>query len=266
MLSKKHAKLNKKKTCLYLPIDIIEYITQFMTLNDIVLSFSISHYFYDFIVKHKIEKIEKIDIKIENVYTNCIENCTLLQPCQQTPYFKIRMKKLEKLYNINTCRVDLTNIRVYQNCYQFWYDTLNIVSNLKKLNNLYIYTEDSYIIDENDVQYLENALNLEHLELTNITVTCGAVDFGLFELAHSMSIIDVTFEDIDEYFSSLYFQKNKKINILFLQGLSITEKIIENFLENFNNLKSLTLSVTSASSGFIKKKKLEHSNIFLTVL
>jgi hypothetical protein len=257
MFSKKQ---KTNETRITLPIDTLQHITSFMTLNDIVCSFIVSYDIYEKIVRYEIGKIDKIDMKIENIYTQCIGNSILSQPYQLNHYFKIQIKYLENMWNINTFRIDLTNLHMCRRCYHIWYDVLDFLSKLKNLKKIYIYTKnDDYMLDKYDVLHI-NIEKLEYLELQNITITCDAVEYGLFELCKSISIIDGIFED-----NEIFLKHNKKVTTLFLQGKNIDDNIVEYIFESFENLKSLTLCNTQVSDVCILKIK-ENENKKLKLL
>jgi hypothetical protein len=263
MFSKKQKKKETNKTNenrVALPIDIISHITSFMTLNDIVCSFIVSYDIYEKIVRYEIGKIVKIDMKIENIYTQYIGNCILQQPYQLNPYFKIRIKHLENMWNINSFHMDMTQLHLCRRCYNIWYDILDFLSKLKKLKKIYIFTEDDYILDKYDVLHLINIEKLKHLELQHITITCDAVEYGLFELCKSISIIDGLFED-----NEIFLKHNKKVTTLFLQGNTIDDNIVEYIFESFENLKSLTLCNTLVSNKCILKIK-ENEKLKLLII
>lgn len=257
MFSKKQ---KKKETCDIFPIDMIQHITSFMTLNDIVCSFIVSYDIYEKIVRYEIGKIDKIDMKIKNIYTQYIGNSILSQPYQQNPFFKIKIKHLENMWNINSFHMDLTQLHLCRRCYNIWYDILDFLSKLKKLEYIYIYTEDDYILDKYDVKHIINIEKLKHLELQHITITCDAVEYGLFELCQSISIIDGLFED-----NEIFLKHNKKVTTLFLQGNTIDDNIVEYIFESFENLKSLTLCHTLVSDKYILKIK-ENEKLKLKLL
>jgi hypothetical protein len=259
MFSKKQ---KKNETRITLPIDMISHITSFLKLNDIVCSFIVSYDFYEKFVRYEIGKIDKIDMKIENIYTQCIGNSILSQPYQLNHYFKIQIKYLENMWNIKTFCIDMTELHVCRRCYHTWYDVLDFLSKLKNLKKMYIYTAYSYIIDEYDVLHLVNIKKLEYLEMQNITITCAAVEYGLFELCQSISIIDGLFED-----NEIFLKHNKKVTTLFLQGNNINDNIVEYIFESFENLKSLTLCNTQVSKKCILKiKENENENEKLETL
>jgi hypothetical protein len=258
MFSKKQ---KKNKTRITLPFDTFQHITSFMSLNDIVCLFIVSHEFYEYIVKYEIEKIDKIDMKIENIYTEYIGDSILSQPYQLNPYFKIKIKNLDNMWNISTFRIDMTHLHICRRCYHIWYDVLDFLSKLKNLIKMYIYTvNDDYILDKYDVAHIMNIEKLEHLELQHITITCDSVEYGLFELCQSISIINGVFED-----NEMFLKHNKKVTTLFLQGNNINDNIVEYIIESFENLKSLTLCNTLISDKCILKIK-ENENEKLETL
>jgi hypothetical protein len=244
------SKKKKHETHILLPFDIIKHTVSFMTLNDIVCSFILSHDFYDKIVRYEIGKIDKIDMKISNINTEYIGNCILKQPYQLNPYFKIKIKYLEKMRNISSFRIDISNIFLTSRGYHILYDILDLLSNLKNLKKIYIYAE-SYTLDKYDVKHFANIKNLEHLELQNITIGCDAIEYGLFELCQSISIIDGNFED-----GEMFFKHNSTVTNLFLRGNTFNDDIVECFIQSFQILNKFTLcNNTQVSDKCILKIK-----------